>query len=110
TVDLIVTLTRKDADGLWIPKLNTDEWDASHPEKHTELFTGGTKALRALRARVIRLGRAWNKQWEDPALSSFNITTLAWEYVQDASAPLARVLAVLFGYAHDELKKADTNE
>jgi hypothetical protein len=110
TVDLIVTLTRKNADGLWIPKLNTNEWDASHPEKHTELFTSGTRPLRALRARVIRLGKAWNKQWADPALSSFNITTLAWEYVKDPSIPLDQALAGFFAYAHDEIEKADTKD
>jgi hypothetical protein len=59
TVDLIVTLTRKDAEGLWITDLDTDEWTPSHPEKHTELFTG-TRELRALRARVVRLAKGWN--------------------------------------------------
>src|SRR2546430_1414953 len=62
TVDHIVTLTRKDAEGLWIPDLEKDRWTPSHPEKHTELFTSGTKELRRLRARVTRLAKAWNKQ------------------------------------------------
>lgn len=110
TVDLIVTLTRKDADGLWIPKLTTDEWDASHPEKHTELLTNGTRSLRTLRARVIRLGKAWNKQWAEPALSSFNITALAWEYVEDAGIPLDEALAGFFTYARDEIEKGNTKD
>jgi hypothetical protein len=110
TVDLIATLTRKDADGLWIPKLTTDDWDASHPEMHTELFTSGTGSLRALRARVIRLGKAWNKQWAEPALSSFNITVLAWEYVEDAGIPLDQALAGFFTYARDEIEKANTKD
>jgi hypothetical protein len=112
TVDLIVTLTRKDAEGLWIPDLNTDEWTPSHPEKHTELFTGGTRELRALRARVVRLAKAWNKQWDegDRALSSFNIGALGWEYVTDPSVPLDEALAGWFRYAHDELEKAETED
>ena len=116
TVDLIVTLTRKDADGLWIPdreaKAETDRWTPSHPEKHTELFTGGAKELRALRARVARMAKAWNKQWDegDRALSSFNIAALAWEYADDGSVPLDQALAGWFRYAHDELDKAETED
>jgi hypothetical protein len=116
SVDLIVTLTRKDADGLWIPdrdaKAEKDRWSPSHPEKHTELFTGGTRGLRRLRARVARMAKAWNKQWEegDRALSSFNIAALAWEYVTDSSVPLERALAGWFRYAHDELDKAETED
>jgi len=112
TVDLIVTLTRKDADGLWIPDLDNDRWTPSHPEKHTELFTEGTKELKALRARVARLGKAWNKQSDegDRALSSFNIGTLAWEGVADSSTPLDEALAGWFRYAHAELDKGETKD
>lgn len=112
TVDLIVALTRKNASGLWIPDLDNDEWSASHPEKHTQLFTSGSKNLRALRARVARLAKAWNKQWAEGnrALSSFNIETLVWEYVDDASVPLDEALAGWFAYAHDKLKKGRTKD
>jgi hypothetical protein len=115
SVDLIVTLTRKDAEGLWIPDCAaTDEekWTPSHPEKHTELLTSGTKQLRALRARVARMAKAWNNQWEegDRALSSFNIAALAWEYVDDPSVPLDEALAGWFRYARDELDKAPTED
>jgi Second Messenger Oligonucleotide or Dinucleotide Synthetase domain len=112
SVDLIVTLTRKNADGLWIPDRDNDDWTPSHPEKHTELFTGGTKKLRALRARVARMAKAWNNQWDegDRALSSFNIAALAWEYVQDDSVELDEALAGWFRYAHDELDKAETED
>lgn len=116
SVDLIVTLTRKDADGLWIPdrevKAEKDKWTPSHPEKHTDLFTGGAKDLRTLRARIARMGKAWNKQWDegDRALSSFNIAALAWEYVDDGSVPLDEALAGWFRYAHDELDKAETED
>ena len=112
TVDLIVTLTRKDADGLWIPDLDKDEWTPSHPEKHTDLFTGGTRELRSLRARVVRLAKAWNKQWDegDRALSSFNIGALGWEYVTEPTVPLDEALAGWFRYAHDEVEKAETKD
>ena len=112
TVDLIVTLTRKDADGLWIPDRDNNRWTPSHPEKHTELFTAGTKGLRALRARVARLGKAWNKQFDenDRALSSFNIMALAWEYVEDSSVSLDQALAGWFRYGHDEIDKGETKD
>lgn len=116
SVDLIVTLTRSHADGLWIPDLEgkreKDRWSPSHPEKHTQLLTGGAKELRALRARVARMAKAWNKQWGagNRALSSFNIAVLAWEYVQDSSAPLDEALAGWFRYAHDELDTAETED
>lgn len=116
SVDLIVTLTRKDADGLWIPdreaKADKDKWTPSHPEKHTDLFTGGAKDVRTLRARVARMAKAWNNQWDedDRALSSFNTATLAWEYIDDGSVPLDEALAGWFRYAHDELDKAETED
>jgi hypothetical protein len=112
TVDLIVTLTRKEGDGLWIPDLDDGKWSPSHPEKHTELFTSGSKELRALRARVIRLAKAWNKQWDidDRALSSFNIEALCWEYITDSSVSLDQALAGWFAYAHDEIEKGETDD
>jgi Second Messenger Oligonucleotide or Dinucleotide Synthetase domain len=112
TVDLIVTLTRKGAEGLWIPDRDDNSWSASHPEKHTELFTGDSKELRALRARVARLAKAWNKQFDegDRPLSSFNIVTLAWENVKDSSVPLDEALAGWCRYAHDELENEETKD
>jgi len=112
TVDLIVTLTRKDADGLWIPNLETGEWDASHPEKHTELFTSGSKQLRVLRARTGRLAKAWNCQWEkdDRALSSFNILALAYEFATDEEMSLEEAVAGWFRYAATELAKGPTKD
>jgi hypothetical protein len=116
SVDLIVTLTRKDADGLWIPdreaKAEEDRWSPSHPEKHTELFTGGAKDVKTVRAHVARMAKAWNKQWDedDRALSSFNVAALAWEYVEDGSMPLDVALAGWFGYARDELEQAETED
>jgi hypothetical protein len=112
TVDLIPTLTRKDADGLWIPDLDDNTWSPSHPEKHTDLFTGGTKELRVQRARVSRLAKSWNKQWApgNRALSSFNIEALGWEYVTDSSVSLDEAVSGWFAYARDEIEKAHTKD
>lgn len=112
TVDMILTLNRKDADGLWIPNLKTGTWNGSHPEKHTELFTSGTKELRVLRARVSRIAKAWNCQWDDGdrALSSFNIQALAYEFVTDEDLAFEDAVAGWFGYAAEALERGLTND
>jgi hypothetical protein len=114
TVDLIPTLDRKDADGLWIPDLDNNNWSPSHPEKHTEFFTSGSNGLRAFRARIARLAKAWNKQWakSDRALSSFNIEALVWEYIDDDAVALGLdgALAGWFAYARDELDEGQTKD
>jgi hypothetical protein len=112
TVDHIVTLTRKNAEGLWIPDLEKDRWTPSHPEKHTELFTSGSREKRRLRARVTRLAKAWNKQWDenDRALSSFNVEALAWEFVQDETMSLDVALTGWFAYAASEIRKGETKD
>ena len=102
SVDLIVGLERRDEPGLWIPQLFTDTWDASHPEKHTELFTSGSDKLRQIRARAVRLAKGWNGQFEDPCVSSFNIETIAWNCVTDEMT-MADALAEIFEYGAREL-------
>lgn len=94
TVDLVLALTRKDEPGLWIPNLKLGTWDASHPERHTELFSGGGDALRASRRKVIRLLKAWNKQFHEPGLSSFHLSVLALEFVEPGMSVSAGMLAV----------------
>lgn len=81
TVDLVVALTRRDGSGLWIPNLKQNRWEASDPEKHVELFTSGSVALRRTRRRIVRLLKAWNKQYSEPGFSSHNLTVWAWEFV-----------------------------
>jgi hypothetical protein len=95
TVDLIVALNRKDADGLWIPNTEQDDWDPSHPEKHTELFTSGAPALRTTRARAIRLAKAENKRTGEPLLCSFNVETFGWMFI-DSGMSVATGLAALW--------------
>lgn len=83
-VDMVFAMQRKDAEGLWIPNLDAGCWDASHPEKHVELFASGSRSLRRTRAQVARLGKVWNKQYSEPALNSFNVCALALESVTSA--------------------------
>ena len=82
TIDLVVALPRRVGSGLWIPNLEKRTWEASDPERHTDLLNGGPAALRRTRRRVIRLAKAWNKQFAQPGLSSFNISAIALASVQ----------------------------
>jgi hypothetical protein len=106
TVDLIVALNR-DEPGIYIPNTDTDSWDASHPEKHTDLLTGGNDALKRVRRRAIRLGKAWNKQWDKPGVSSFNLEALALAAVKDGMDEAHALLAV-FTHAASELARHNT--
>ncbi len=103
SVDLIVALTRK-GEGLWIPNTEMGRWDASHPERHTELLTAEPADLRRTRARIIRLAKGWNSQFTKPGLCSFNIEALALICVTDEHEA-ADGLAELFRFAATDLKK-----
>jgi hypothetical protein len=101
-VDVVVAMNRKDAPGLWIPNLQAKRWDASHPQRHVELMNTGSRALRRTRARIVRLAKAWNKQYTNPALSSFNIVALALECIT-ASMPIDDALLAFFEHASASL-------
>lgn len=103
TVDLIVALTRKDG-ALWIPNLNRPGWDASDPECHTRLMTGEPATLRRTRAKVVRLAKAWNKQYAEPGMCAFNLTALALACVTEGIR-VATSLAEFFTYAAKDLKQ-----
>ena len=106
-VDVVVAMNRKDAPGLWIPNLAVSRWDASHPQCHVELMLAGSRAGRRTRARVVRLAKAWNKQYSDPALSSFNIVALALECVGSAM-PIDEALLIFFEHASASLAVQQT--
>ena len=113
--DLIVGLTRKEAPGLWIPQLEGDEWDASDPEKHADLFTSTAlpKELRVYRARVVRLGKAALKQDERPAIASFHFGALTLEHIEDADSmpeTLIEGLQRVFGHGAADLRVGDTED
>jgi hypothetical protein len=106
SVDLIVALTRS-AGALWIPNLERKHWDESDPEYHTRLLTAEPAGLRRNRAKVIRLSKAWNKQYSQPGLCSFNITALALDAVNEEHG-VADGLAAFFRYAAIDLAKRQT--
>lgn len=85
SVDLIVALTRgAGARGLWIPNTDTDTWDPSHPEYHTELFHDGDHELRRTRRRAIRLSKLYQRQFGEPlVITSFNQEAIGHEIVSD---------------------------
>lgn len=98
TVDLVVALTRREGSGLWIPNLQANKWEASHPELHVELFTEGNQSLRRTRRRVIRLLKGWNKQYSEPGFSSHNLSVWAWEFVESGMG-IATALSTAFAKA-----------
>ena len=106
-VDLVVAMERRDDPGLWIPDLNVPSWSPSHPERHIELFASGTEAERRTRRRTARLAKAWNKQYSQPGLSSFNIAALALE-ADLGAATEARALLAWFDHAAEALSERRT--
>ena len=103
-VDLVVALTRREGNGLWIPNLEKNTWEASDPEKHAELISSGTTTLVAKRRRVIRLLKAWNKQFTKPAFSSFHLTVLAHDHVEIGQSE-AQALHAVFGAVTKQLEE-----
>ena len=108
-VDVVVAMNRKAQVGLWIPNLVTNRWDASHPQRHVELVNSGTRAIRRTRARVVRLAKAWNKQYSEPAFCSFNLVALALESIR-ASMPIDEALLCFFDHASTSLRQHLTED
>ena len=104
SVDLIVALTRKNGQGLWIPNNETKNWDASDPEYHTKVLTDDPADLRRVRAKVIRLAKGWNTQLTQPGLCSFNIEALALSCITEEHG-VPDGLGEFFRYAASDLKK-----
>lgn len=107
SVDLIVALTRAEEDGRWIPNIEDERWDASDPEKHTDLLIGPDKDTRVHRARVIRLAKAAVKQDDLPVVSSFNLEALALDLL-DGDGTIAESLRTLLLEGADDLADGDT--
>ena len=98
-MDLVVAVTRREGVGLWIPNLDMERWEASDPEQHVTLLAGGTESLRRTRRRAVRLTKAWNKQWSDPAFSSFHLSAMALEHVTSGMTIATALHAVFDGGA-----------
>jgi len=107
TADVIVALTREEG-GLWIPDLKKNQWELSHPEKHTELVVVRNKATKSTFARVIRLAKHANKK-HGKTICSFNITALALECIEE-KVSMQDGLATLLRHAADSLKEGLTED
>ncbi len=108
-VDLIVALTRAEGEGLWIPRLTDDSWDASHPEEHTRLLTSEAiaKDLRVHRAQANRLIKACVKQDTYPVLSSFHVEARVLADVEKVRT-LGETLERVFRRTARALEQGDT--
>ncbi len=113
TVDLVIALNRRQDDALWIPKIDWDDesatWSPGHPKKHLQLLRGGSEDLIRVRSRIIRLGKAWKNQFDDPGICSFNIAALALEAIEFPE-PLDRAMVRFFEYAAAALAIAETDD
>lgn len=99
TVDLVVALTRKEGEGLWIPNLAKDTWEPSDPEAHVLLLNSGAASHRSMRRKVIRLAKAWNKQFTVPGVSSFMLSVWAHEFMEPGMGVPAGLHALFEGAA-----------
>jgi hypothetical protein len=107
TADVIVALTREEG-GLWIPNLKKNEWEPSHPEKHTELVVNRNKATKYTFARVIRLAKHANSK-HSQTIPSFNLTALALGCIEE-KVSMQVGLSTLFRHAADSLKEGPTED
>jgi hypothetical protein len=87
-----------------IPNLNRPGWDPSDPECHAKLMTAEPATLRRTRARIVRLAKAWNKQYHEPGLCAFNITALVLACITERMG-VATGLAEFFRYAARDLQQ-----
>lgn len=104
TVDLIVGLERKDAQGIWIPDRDSAGWEASDPKDHTQQLTADPKDLRVHRARLTRLAKAAIKCDGTPIMFSFNIEALALTLIKKTGS-LAASLEHFFSEAAASIEK-----
>ena len=109
SVDLIVALSRKADEALWIPNRKSDTWDASHPEYHTRVLTAPPADVRQARAHVIRVVKGWNQQTSNATLCSFNVEALALELI-GSSLALDEGVVGWFEYAARSVSKGNTKD
>jgi hypothetical protein len=103
TVDLVLAMNRREGTSIWIPNLENETWEASDPEKHARLLNGNLPAFRSTRRKIIRLAKAWNKQYDVPGASSFEISVWAYEFVEPGQG-VAKGLMTLFDGAATRLE------
>ena len=109
TVDLVIALTRREGDGLWIPNLDTNNWEPSDPECHARLLNTANTSHLSIRRKVIRLAKAWNNQFSKPAVSSFTLSVWALEFVEEGMG-VAKGLFALFDGAATKVENGEATE
>lgn len=113
SVDLIVGLDRREADGIWIPNRAIDGWDAAHPQKHTKMMLSGPADVVVARAHFIRLSKRAIKRdglrTGTPVLCSWNVSALALDSIKER-VPLARGLTASLGYASKSIAEGLTED
>jgi len=107
TADLIVAI-RRDEGGLWIPDLNKDGWDASHPERHVELIVERNKKTGSRFARILRLAKHANAH-HGKTIVSFNVAALGLEAITE-KVSLPEGLALFLRHAADGLDEGLTED
>jgi hypothetical protein len=107
-VDLMLGLTRRDGEGLWIPNRKRQWWDAAHPEMHTWLMTErDPEPERVHRVHVVRLTKRPVKRDDTipgrtQVMCPWNLSALALDLVSEKK-PLATALAEFLEGASDEI-------
>jgi hypothetical protein len=107
TADLIVAI-RRDEGGLWIPDLDSDDWNASHPERHVELIVARNKKTDSQFARILRLAKHANAH-HGKTIVSFNVAALGLEAVTE-KVSLPEGLALFLHHAADGLNEGLTDD
>lgn len=104
TADVIVALDNPTGEGLYIPRY--DQWDRSHPQKHTDLVRAAVDSSAVMYSRVVRLLKHWARQHDGP-MCSWHIKALALDCLAAPTTLLAGMVA-WFDHAIAELSLRDT--
>lgn len=107
TADLIVAI-RKDAGGLWIPNLDNDSWEPSHPERHVELIVDRNRSTDSQFSRIMRLAKHANAH-HGKTIVSFNVVVLGLEAITKKES-LPEGLALFLRHAADSLDAGLTQD
>jgi hypothetical protein len=107
TADLIVAV-RRDEGGLWIPDLDNDGWDPSHPKRHVELVVERNKKTDSRFARIMRLAKHANSH-HGKTIVSFNVVALGLEAITE-KVSLPEGLVLFLRHAAEGLNKGLTDD
>lgn len=108
TADVVPGLPAASGSLLWIPNRPAGRWTESAAEEHTKLLLDSSnRSLLQTRRRVIRLAKAWNELWSDPAFCSFHLSVLAYNALSNGGDEATALLTV-FEHGAEQLAVRDT--